>query len=268
MPGGTWHSVNINGTVTTYDPAVYDAIYIDALGGEDRMTINGTTADETAALNINDVHMASSTYDVYGTSVERTYVYASTGNDSATLAGSANVDKFYGRETYSTLYADDYYHYANGFDNVSATAGAGSVDYAYLYDTSGDDSVAMTPTSGVMTLSTGATNSASGFGGGYYATATTGVDTATMLGSAVSDTFNGKELTSYLTGAGYYQRASGFDTVTTTAVVGGTDRAYFYDTAGDDAIALTPTSAAMTPSTGQANTAIRIRSLFRTGHHI
>ena len=86
--------------------------------------------------------------DVTATGFLRVYAYATRGgDDSAVLTGSAaGGNRYRGYPTYSTLTdaTSSFYHYARGFDSVAATGSQSdsSGDRAWLYDSSGDDTLA------------------------------------------------------------------------------------------------------------------------------
>ena len=86
--------------------------------------------------------------DVTATGFSRVYAYATHGgDDSAVLTGSAaGGNRYRGYPTYSTLTdaTSSFYHYARGFDSVAATGSQSdsSGDRAWLYDSSGDDTLA------------------------------------------------------------------------------------------------------------------------------
>ncbi len=86
--------------------------------------------------------------DVTATGFARVYAYATRGgDDSAALTGSTTGgNRYRGYPTYSTLTdaSRSFYHYARGFDSVAATGSQSdsSGDRAWLYDSSGDDTLA------------------------------------------------------------------------------------------------------------------------------
>src|SRR6185312_1149279 len=104
--------------------------------------------------------------------------FASTGNDTADLTGSAGNDSFYGLPTYGYMNGTGFLNYVNGFDQVTAHAGAGGTDTAYLYDSTGNDSFTASPTTATLS-GTGFSNTATSFAlvNGY---ASTGTDTADL----------------------------------------------------------------------------------------
>ncbi len=120
---------NSSGTATTY-AYLYDS------PGNDTFEATTTSAD----LN-RDVGWSDAT----ATGFKRIYAYSTRGgSDTATLNGSATGgNRYRGYPTYSTLTdtARSFYHYARGFDSVTAVGSQPdtSGDRAYLYDSSGAD---------------------------------------------------------------------------------------------------------------------------------
>jgi len=176
-----------------------------------------------------------------GFDVVKAYASGGADHDEAFLTGSAGDDRFYSYEVYGYLKGGGFYNWASRFDYVEANVISGgdtSSDRAYLYDSSGSDTLHGDPLTSRIVLSSGVENRAIGFdvvkafaGGGADD------DTAYLTGSAGDDRFFGFSTYSYLKGDGFYNYAAGFDHVEADVTEGGDtgfDRAYLYDSPGDD----------------------------------
>jgi len=246
---GANHVVTLNGEEYVYDASVVPVINIDGLGGDDSIRIYGTPGNETASLEVLSVDLLGPGYEVHANDVEVVRVYAGGGTDEAFLTGSAGNEKFYGRQAYSYLSRPGLLSYVSGFDSVEADVRAGgntSNDRAYLYDSSGNDTFYGDPDSSRMELESGVVNKAAGFdivkayaGGGDH-------DEARLTGSDADDRFYSYETHGHLSGPGFYNYASGFDYVEADVTTGGAtsrDRAWLFDSAGDDTFYAGPTAA-------------------------
>lgn len=178
------------------------------------------------------------------TGFERVYAYASNGgNDSASLTGSATTrNRLYGYADYSILTESrrSFYFYARGFDTVAANSPGSGYTYAYLHDSSGNDTLEATPRYATMNRpDTWPDTTATGFLRVYAYSTRGGNDTATLTGSATGGNYyRGYPTYSTMTdlGQSFYYYARGFNSVTATGSQSdtSTDRAYLYDSSGDD----------------------------------
>lgn len=260
---GIDHLVNINGTVTTYDPAVYDAIHIDGLGGIDQITIIGTAENEVVTLNPGSVHVDSDTYEIHGTNVEHITVDANTGNDVVTMTGSADENQLYSYPDYATLTdtARSFRFRIDDFETLTVNASAGGRDHAFLYDTPGKDKLVANREQLVLTRRAETADESTTTVNGFprvsaYATPG-GEDEVTLTGAAdTRNRFFGYADSSILTESqrSFYFYTSGFDTVTANSPGGGYTYAYLYDSSGDDTFTAEPTFARMNRPAPWSNT--------------
>jgi microcystin-dependent protein len=185
--------------------------------GNDVYTATPTTAviDFNATPGVNDP-------DVMAYGFERVDSHSTNGgNDTATLTGSGGADLFYGLKSFSYLKADDssYYNYVSGYDAITANA-VGLGDYAYLYDSNGNDILNASPSSTEFILNpmTGptVTNTANAFDRVFSYASAGGTDAANMNGTTGDDTFTGLNDWGRLTSTGssaYYNYVRYFDEV-------------------------------------------------------
>ncbi|MGQ9576632.1 MAG: C25 family cysteine peptidase [Thermoguttaceae bacterium] len=162
------------------------------------------------------------------------------GSDSITIAGGAGSDTLIlGNPDIgtATLTAPNCTLTSTSIETISVEAGPGSSQVATLYDTPADDT--FTARYREATLTDGSTYSytVTGFSTiRALSTAGGSDDQALFYDSAGDDTFAVKPFGrhAYMTGADYYNFASGFDVFRGYATEGGTDSAHLYDSAGDD----------------------------------
>ncbi|NLS93705.1 MAG: hypothetical protein GXX96_16215, partial [Planctomycetaceae bacterium] len=224
-PGGTFHRVSVNGTVTTYDPVVYDAICIDALTGNDTITVYGTDGSESATLRPGSVDVSGPGYTIHAVNVETITVDAGLGNDQVTMAGSTASNRLYSYADYSRLTDStrSFSHRVEGFETLTVDVSGGSTDSAYLYDTPDDDELTAEPGLATFTRSAGSTAETTTTAIGFqqvYTYATEGEDTAAWTASdATQNRFYGYADYALFTEArrSFYFYARGFDDVTATS---------------------------------------------------
>jgi len=186
------------------------------------------------------------------------------GTDTANLHDSPDSkDTFVGDSNYAKMFGPGFWMYADGFEqvNATATAGVGFDDVATLNDSPGADVLEATPDEGKLKFG-GSENDfirAAGFRNLYAYATSDGTDVANLYDSAASrDTFIGDPNYAKLFGPGFWMYAAGFGHVsaTATAGIGFDDRATLHDSFGADAFEARPTSALLTFEAGgtlQAN---------------
>ncbi|MHB8897643.1 MAG: NHL repeat-containing protein, partial [Thermoguttaceae bacterium] len=248
---GTEHRVTINGTVRTFDPATATKIEIDALGGNDRVTLVGTDGAETATLAPGSAELVGQGWTFQVVGVEDAIVQGGAGSDTVTLAGSTGANRLHSYADYSCLTdsARSFSHRVLGFETVTASVPAGEQNYAFLFDSPADDALDGSPASVRLRCTDGSsTRTAAGFRSVYVYATLGGRDTASLVGAANG----GNRLYSYpdrsvLTdmNRSFYLYSQGFDSVTANSPGSNVAFAYVYDSPGDDTLQATPTSTTM-----------------------
>jgi hypothetical protein len=148
--------------------------------------------------------------DVTASGFRNLYAYSSSGDDRATLNGSDGDDRFYGHEDRSYLTGPGYLSYTTGFSAVTADAsGTLGDDWAFLYDSVGDDSFNSDPAIATMQLNLPSgdivTNESISFDRVYAFMANGGSEFVDLIGSDAADRFVGRSDYGYLTNdADYY----------------------------------------------------------------
>lgn len=149
----------------------------------------------------------------------RVYAYSIRGGeDSAVLTGSAaGANRFYGYANYGTLSdsAGSFYHYANGFATLAASA-AGTGNLAYLYGSSGNDVLTARPARVEFDRDAGWSDTvATGFERVYAYANGGGLDRADLYDSSGNDTLFGRGDYGYLADSrgSYYLYFKYFDAV-------------------------------------------------------
>jgi len=253
-PGGASHVVDINGTVTPYNATLYNLIRVDALTGNDTITVYGTDGDESAILRLNSVNVSGPGYEIRAVSIETIVVNAGGGTgDEATLYGSTSSNRLYSYADYARLTdsARSFSHRVEGFETLTVDVSGGSTDSAYLYDTPDDDELTAEPGLATFTRSAGSTAETTTIAIGFqqvYTYATEGEDTAAWTASdATQNRFYSYADYALLTEArrSFYFYARGFDSVTATSPASLAAYAYLYDSPGIDAFIASTTSATM-----------------------
>ncbi len=237
-----------------------DVAYLYGSSGDDRldMTVGLSTMTRTGStLTVANDFATVNGYAVPG------------GSDTVTLSGSTGTDKFYGRESLAYMRnvgGADYFHYAQGFSEMTAN-GNGGGDVACLYGSTSDDTLELNVGSATMTRSGSTRSVVDGFANIQGYAIAGGTDTATLTGTTGSDLFYGKETYAYmknLVGTPYVLYAAGFSEVTAygNSPYPHNDTAYLYGSSRDDALDVTMGSATMTRSGSTTSVANDFRSVY------
>ena len=199
--------------------------------------------------------------------------YATGGTDTARLDDSAGTDTFVATPDYGVMYAaasannPAYANRATGFDALDAFSTHGGDDTARLYDSAGDDIFTAAPTYAKLqndpaTNSTSYVINAHTFRYAHAFATAGGFDKATLTDSSGTDTFEAHPTYAILSnttpGQAFYNRANYFEQVFGVSSLGGNDMARLYDSAGNDTLQASPTSATLS-GTGFSNQALSFR---------
>lgn len=238
---GSW-LIKVNGEVYTAGSAV-DTINFDGMGGNDIVTLTGTSGVEKAYTRPGEVTFEGSNFTLVATDVEDVTVDGKGGADVAELRDSAGNDSLVMEVDKTTLIGTGFSSKVIKFEEVYAYATGGGVDEAKLYDTDGNEVFTSTPEY-VRMDGDGFMHRAKGFryAHGY---STGGADVAEMHDSAGNDKFKHYKGQSKMFGGGFYVRAKNFPEVNAIADGGGKDYARIFDTSSVDKFVGTPTMARM-----------------------
>ncbi len=173
----------------------------------------------------------------------RVYIHATSGGkDTAELAGpGTDANRFYSYPTYSILTdsRSSFYYYASGFETLTATAAGVGSEYAYFYDSEGDDRFTASPTQAAMVRpEPWLTTTAFGFQRVYAYSTRGGTDTAVLTGSDLGNRFRAYPAYGTLTdlAGSFYHYVKGFQQVTAlgSQTNASGDIAYLYDSTTAD----------------------------------
>lgn len=229
----------VNGTVYQVG-ASYTGVSFDGRGGNDRVVIHGSGADESIVLYPNAGVFDGGDYRVTFNNVETVEAMAGGGHDVAEMVGSPERDAFSGSHELAEMEGRGYLNRAVGFDAVEARSGGGRREIATLHDSPHDDLFEAEGSYGKISSGDRYSLEVSGF---FYtrAFATAGGDDAARLHDTAGDEFLYAEPGNVrMINSAYNNVASGFATVEAFATAGGVDQARLYDSAGDDIFVGTP----------------------------
>jgi hypothetical protein len=255
--------VGVNGNVDSYSLMYFNTISIDGRGGKDIVTILGTDRSESASLAPGAGNLFGQVYAVYAANSETIEIYAASGDDQVTLAGSPGSNRLYSYVDYSLL-ADSprtFSHRVNGFEDITVTAPPGGRNYAFFYDSPESDVLVADPDQVVFTRGEGTAEEIVTTAGGFqrvYAYGTAGgTDEAIFSGSATTaNRFYGYADYSILTESrrSFYFYARGFDEVTADSPGDGATYAYLHDSPDIDSLSASSLSATMNRATPWSDT--------------
>ena len=169
--------------------------------------------------------------------------YASRGQDTVVMHGSEYEDRAELRFGSAKLVGTGYELRAYTVEHVTAHGGGGE-DRAYLYDSSGNDTLVADPDAATLAAQSGKVSKAIGFHR-TYTQFTGGHDTAELTGSESRDTFKAMPEKARLYGESFYNSVTGYDTVKGIAVGSG-DRVHLWGSDGVDSLIASAASASLT----------------------
>jgi|GEM_PF-6582020 len=241
--GTDFHTVTINGEVTQIAADCVVDLYIDALSGDDTVTMTGTSQAEEVVMYEGQTTLHGHCWRVQITDAEDVTVYGNGGYDVAHLHGTAGDEKVKATQSYLRMIGenDSFLNKAYGFHRAKAYSGGGDDDRAYFYDSSKDDTMKLTEDNTRM-FSRKFYNATLDFDRVYAYAINGGDDHARFWDSEASDDrFEAKPDFARMWNSDFYNAAEGFEYVVASAAYGGeNDRAYLYDSAGDDILVSSP----------------------------
>lgn len=171
------------------------------------------------------------------------------GMDTATLNGTAGNDTFVARSNGVYLRNTSFHHEVRGFDSVYGVATQGGYDEAYLFDTAGDDVFV-----GAATYSSleggGLLHHVSAFDYVFSSSENGGVDEARFLDSSGTENFTAGAGYAYMVGSAFTNNTTGYRTVRAESS-NTQDRAFLYDSAGNDLLTASGSTAILDNTAGR-----------------
>ena len=238
---GSW-VIKINGEVYTAASTV-DTINFDGMGGNDIVTLTGTSGAEKAYLRPGSVTFEGTNFTLNATNVENVTVDGQGGQDFAELLDSSGDDFVLINVGVTTMEGPGFVNGALNFEEVQVYGTNGGYDEARLRDSSGKDT--FTSTTGWSLLEGPSyLHKATGFEI-VHAYSSGGTDVAMMHDGPYNDKFKYYKNQAKMY-AGGYVRAKNFPEIHAIADGGGDDDyARIFDTKSVDMFVGTPTSARM-----------------------
>jgi hypothetical protein len=224
------------GSAYAYQVNGFPAVFANQQSGADTAYLYGSFGSSFDSHQTNSVLYGGGYYNaVIGFQVVEATM-ASAG-DQAFLYDNSGSNRFerhpaFGAmPTYSVFYGAGFYNMVSGSLEVTATAGTGTTDQAYLNDATNDSRLYAYPAA--TTLANTDSGSAFNFKvnnfGDVKVTESGTSETAYMYDSAGQDRFYGQPTESSMAGANYWNVADGFGVVIGLSAGASNDYAYFYD---------------------------------------
>jgi DNA-binding beta-propeller fold protein YncE len=195
-------------------------------------------------------------------------------NDTAFLYDSSGSNKFErhpasgSTSTYSVFYGAGFYNRVDGSLEVTATAGTGTTDQAYIIDGTNDSrlySYSTTVTLANTDASTIFNFKVNNFGDvAATETGTSSTEAAYQYDTTGGDRFYGQPTQSSVAGLNYWNVANGFGSVFDYSAGGGNDNAYLYD-AKNNGTFYGYTGNSVMQGTGYYYQAVGVRNVFALG---
>ncbi len=198
------------------------------------LTVNGTSGNDVfsfAASAVEDVMSLNGVKLAADISLVKTVVFqGGAGNDTAYLSGLVGSKNTLTLTPLSgTMAGTGYTVVANNVETTQAFGNKG--DVAYLYDNSGQNTYAASPSYSFFT-GAGFYENEVGFSTANAFAAKGTSDSAYLYDAGGNNVFVGTPTYSYLTNNGYFKQAVGFKSVNAFATSTGYDSAYLFDSGG------------------------------------
>lgn len=226
--------VEINGTVEQCSRN--EVINIDALGGNDRITIVDDAGDDLAVLRVGSVSIVGAV-QFGANNVEAVSITSGGGMDRAILLDSQNADELFGSVSNTLLRGAGFEQRVVGYDEVFAVS-SNDTDVAYISDSPGNDVFVGGDTSSRMMFPEsfiGLTD----FSQVYASSNNGGDDQVVFSGSDGNDALFAREGFARITNGNYTIGAANFERILANESEG-IDRAVLLETANKDVFYGTP----------------------------
>jgi subtilisin family serine protease len=205
----------------------------------------GTDAFTFSAGAINILSVNGVAYGWANGAVTQFSIQAGGGWDSIVINGSAAAETVWLEATKATMASSTFLLSATDVEMKTANSGGGP-DFAYLFDSSGNDAVASLPNQVTTTLAGGQTLQANNYARTKVWAMFGGVDTAAIYDGAGNDAYFGGAYRGVMMGSGFNNEVLGFDHINVHATAGGIDQATLYDSFGNDVLTAWHNRATMT----------------------
>lgn len=210
-----------------YPAGTIGQLTIDAYGGNDQLSVIGSSESDKVDLRPTGSTIANSQIQVVVNSVEQVAFAGGGGPDRVYLYGSDSNDTLIARPHSAELSGVGYRFAVQQVDRIYVHATGNGQDVAYLYDSAGDDRLSVRPQFSSMT-GPEYFNYVGGFERVYAYANAGGRDVADLYGSSGDDRFNTSGATASIVGPGYSSFTHAFEQVNAQSGAGGRDLATLY----------------------------------------
>lgn len=206
---GTNYDVTVNDVDYSFASAAIDTVTLNGGGGDDAITITGSTASETARMYLANTTLSGGGFSLTANAFDDVVLHSGGGsNDRVLMYDTNGNEQFTAWSDRATLTGAGFTRTAHDFDNVTAYSTNGD-DTATFYDSAGNDTYVAFDNRALM-YGSGFFNDARGFGTSV-AHASTGFDKAIFNDSAADEVYTTSSLYSIRTGDGFSNEAIGFN---------------------------------------------------------
>jgi len=224
-------SARLDGTGFRLEASGFSQVHAYSLGGQDTATLRDSAGDDRLTADATQAVLEGAGFLNRARGFEQVTVRATGGDDRAELHDSADDDVLVARPTSVALFTPTTTVQVLAFDRVDAFSTQGD-DVARLIDSAENDRFTATKGQSTM-IGPGYHNCVVGFGETHGYAVHGGLDTAVLLRSGDSDSFQNDGDVARLTGDGFDLRAAYFEQLSADAQ-DGTDQARLADSPGDD----------------------------------
>lgn len=218
---GSTTIVEVEGIAYRFAPGLADRFYFRGAGGVDSLTINGSSASETATLLSSMCSFIGSGFVMEANGLESQTVNGGGGYDTAYLYDTEGNDNYSAWTNRALMTGSGYSIDARNFSHTIAYA-RGGFDEAVLYDSVGNDNFYVGPDQAIM-IGGGFFNETRAFERAIGNAGAGGYDQAYLYDSQGDDVFTAIGSKASLSGINFYEEANDFASVTRRMINGGND---------------------------------------------
>jgi len=222
-----------DGTTQTFDLSTVSTITLDGAGGNDSLTVIGSSRNEKVTLQPGSLSLTSYAVNLNANGFEEIDVNAKGGFDKAKIYGTTGNDVFIATPTAATMKTDGSTNTVRGFERVAGYAVSGTNDVAKMYDSATDDVFVASPAIATF-AGNGFKNIGRTFDNVKAYSLNGGTDKAILNDSNGDDTFTATPDYALMQGKYFRNYVRGFERVDGQSRFGGNDTAILFDSNGDD----------------------------------
>jgi subtilisin family serine protease len=240
---GTTQTLIVNGVTYTF-ASVVSHFRIDGRGGNDSITLTGTSGAEYITIDGTNVEFSGDSYDVRASNTEYATINGNGGDDTLRYYDTADSDQITVRTGSISIASGRFFAQVHGMAKFFAYSQHGGNDSAVLYDSPENDTFNVSATYSLF-RSGGTTSQLYSFGSVVAHSVNGGSDTATFTDTTDESIFIGSYESMKRISANQYVESRGFAQTNLTSIFGGTSDVQLEDSVGSDTLYISSDSVSL-----------------------